>query len=119
MSLELNLNTKPTMNSGLLKRARGGDATTSGRTRQIVSLLKTLGVPNQLLYVRGGQRKASLWLRPINHLHVLEQARSLYRMQIVSVHPDRGGGNLVRTIELNQSWHYIQKRFREHGHELG
>ena len=107
------------MNSGLIKDTRRGNAKATGRNRQIVSLLKTLGVPNQLLYVRGGRRRDSLWLRPIDHLHVLEQARKLYRTQIVCVHPDRGGGSLERTIELNHSWHFIQKRFREHGHELG
>ncbi len=85
----------------------------------MVSMLKTLGVPDQMLYVRGGQRKASLWLRSIDHLHVLEHARKLYRRQIVSVHPDKGGDNLERAIELNKSWFHVQKRFREHGYELG
>jgi len=107
------------MNSTLLKLTHRGNAKATGRTRQIVSLLKILGVPKEMLYVRRLRQNASFWMRPINHLHVLEQARKLYRMQIVCVHPDKGGGNLERTIDLNQSWFYVQKRFREHGHELG
>ena len=61
----------------------------------------------------------SFWLRKINHLQVLEQARQLYRRQIIAVHPDMPGGCLERTIHLNWVWDEIDRRFRKHGHELG
>lgn len=84
----------------------------------IVGLLKRLGVPEQILYVRRMRRNASFWLRPINHLEVLEQARNLYRMRISAVHPDRPGGCAEQAAELNRIWGEIERRFRDRGHEL-
>jgi hypothetical protein len=88
------------------------------KPRQIVGLLKTVGVPNRMLYVQRVRENGSFWLRPINHLQVLEQARQLYRKQIAYVHPDKPGGSLERTIQLNHIWSQIKQRFKMHGHEL-
>ena len=87
-------------------------------THQIIGLLKTVGVPNRMLYVRRLTENGSFWMRRIDHLEVLEQARRLYRQQIVCAHPDKAGGSLERTIQLNATWGKIQRRFKEHGHEL-
>jgi hypothetical protein len=84
-----------------------------------IGLLKSLGVPEELLYARGPRRNASFWNRSINHLHVLEQARRLYRTQIFEVHPDRVGGSPEPTMKLNHTWATIRRTFRTHGHELG
>ena len=89
-----------------------------GNTHQIVGLLKTVGVPNRMLYVRRQSENGSFWLRRIDHLQVLEQARRLYRKQIVCVHPDKAGGSLEQTIQLNVTWGKIERRFKQHGHEL-
>ena len=77
-----------------------------------------LGVPKQILYARRVRRNASFWTRPINHLHVLEPARLLYRRQILKAHPDMAGGCMERTIELNRMWCDIRRRFKQNGHEL-
>ena len=89
-----------------------------GNAQQIVGLLKTVGVPNRMLYVRRLSENGSFWLRPIDHLRVLEQARRLYRQQIVCVHPDKVGGSLEQTVQLNNTWGKIEERFKKHGHEL-
>ena len=101
-----------------LKLTRCRKTKSPGNTHQIVGLLKSLGVPKQLLYVPRLNENGSFWRRRIDHLQVLEQARQLYRQQIVCVHPDKAGGNLERTIQLNDSWGKIEQRFKEHGHEL-
>lgn len=106
------------MNSMPLVRSRCRNSKSSGNTRQIVGLLKTVGVTNRLLYVRGQRQCGSFWERRINHLQVLEEARQLYRKQIVCVHPDKAGGSVDRTIQLNGNWSRNQRRFKEHGHEL-
>jgi len=72
-----------------------------------------------MLYVRASGQNGSFWNRSINHLHVLEQARNLYRTRIFQVHPDRPGGSSERSIELNQTWFKIRRSFRTHGFELG
>jgi hypothetical protein len=95
------------------RQAKCGD-----QIQRTVGLLKMLGVPKQLLYVRGSGQNGSLWNRRINHLQVLEHARKLYRTQILHAHPDRAGGSLERTIQLNQTWLKIRKTFRTHGYEL-
>ena len=77
-----------------------------------------MGVPRQMLYAQRLRDNGSFWLRKINHLEVLEQARWLYRQQIVCVHPDKAGGCPERTIQLNGTWGKIERRFKEHGHEL-
>ena len=87
-------------------------------TGYIVGMLKDLGVPRQMLYVGRLSENGSFWLRRINHLQVLEQARRLYRKQIARVHPDKRGGSLEQTIQLNNAWDKIERRFRKHGHEL-
>jgi hypothetical protein len=87
-------------------------------THQIIGLLKTVGVPNRMLYVRRQSENGSFWRRRIDHLRVLEQARRLYREQIVCVHPDKTGGSLNQTIQLNVAWGKIERRFKQHGHEL-
>lgn len=84
---------------------------------QVVALLKTLGVPNVMLYVKRG-RGQSFWHRNINHLAVLEMARRLYRLQMGQLHPDRPGGNNGRALELNRIWSRVRKLFKDHGHEL-
>ncbi len=84
-----------------------------------MTLLKNLGVPSRMLYVRRLSDNGSFWSRRINHLQVLEQARRLYRQQIVGVHPDKAGGCVERTIQLNGAWDKIEQRFKAHGHELG
>jgi hypothetical protein len=101
-----------------LLRVRGQLRKVGGPTRQIIGLLKWVGVPPELLYARGPRQNASFWQRPINHLQVLEVARKLFRLQIVCVHPDKPGGNLEATILLNETWGLIQQRFKQHGHEL-
>ena len=106
------------MNSLLPNLTRYRNTKSPGNTRQIIGLLKTVGVPNRMLYNRREGQNATFWMRPINHLQVLEQARRLYRMQIVCVHPDKAGGNLERTIQLNDTWGKIEQRFKDHGHEL-
>jgi hypothetical protein len=105
------------MNS-TLELTRGRNNKVAGHTGYIVGLLKTLGVPRQMLYVRRLRENGSFWLRDINHLQILEQARSLYRKQIVCVHPDKAGGCLEQTIQLNWTWGEILRRFKKHGHEL-
>jgi len=90
----------------------------AGHTGYIVGLLKTLGVPMQMLYFRRLRENGSFWSRRINHLQVLEQARKLYRRQIVEMHPDKPGGSLDQTIQLNDAWEKIERRFKKHGHEL-
>ena len=90
----------------------------AGNTSQIVGLLKSVGVPNRMLYVGRLSENGSFWRRRIDHLQVLEQARALYRKQIVCVHPDKTGGNLEQAIQLNDTWGKIERRFRMHGHEL-
>ena len=100
------------------KSARSGNRKTTSRPQQIVGLLKTLGVPNQLLYARRRRPNASFWARSVDHLQVLERARQLYRRQITEVHPDKTGGCLERTKELNRTWFDIKKRFKKQGHEL-
>jgi hypothetical protein len=85
---------------------------------QIVALLKNIGVPKQMLYVRRLSDNGSFWSRGINHLQVLEQVRRLYRQQIVCVHPDKAGGCAERTVQLNGTWDKIERRFKAHGHEL-
>ncbi len=101
-----------------LLRIRSQIARVGGPSRQIIGLLKWVGVPPELLYARGRRQNASFWQRPINHLQVLEVARKLFRMQIVCVHPDKPGGNLEAAIQLNETWGMIQERFKQHGHEL-
>ena len=83
-----------------------------------MGLLKTVGVPNRMLYVRRQNENGSFWLRRIDHLQVLEQARRLYRQRIVCAHPDKAGGSLEQTIQLNDMWGKIEHRFKMHGHEL-
>ena len=100
-----------------LRRLRRSSAFAHG-SLCIVGLLKTLGVPQQMLYVRRFCREKSFWLRPINHLEVLEQARNLYRRRISVVHPDKPGGCAKQAAELNQVWGEIERRFRNRGHEL-
>jgi hypothetical protein len=106
------------MNSTPLNLAKSRKAKSPGNTHQIMGLLKTVGVPKRMLYVRRQSDNGSFWLRRIDHLQVLEQARRLYRQQIVCVHPDKAGGSLERTIQLNDTWGKIEQRFRQHGHEL-
>jgi hypothetical protein len=85
---------------------------------QIIALLKNIGVPRQMHYVRRLSDNGSFWSRRINHLQVLEQACRLYRQQIVCVHPDKAGGCPERAIQLNGTWDKIERRFKAHGHEL-
>ena len=106
------------MNSILLNLTRSPKTKSSGNSQLTVGLLKTMGVPNRMLYVRRPRKNGSFWLRRINHLEVLEQARGLYRKQIVCLHPDKAGGSLERTIQLNAAWGKIKRRFKTHGHEL-
>ena len=106
------------MNAMSLNLTNGRNAKCAGNTQQIVGLLKTVGVPNRMLYVRRRRENGSFWLRQIDHLEVLEQARQLYRQQIVCVHPDKAGGCLEQTIRLNDAWGKIERRFKKHGHEL-
>ena len=89
------------MNSMSHDLARCRNTKAAKRTGQIITLLKMLGVPGQMLYFRRLRENGSFWLRKINHLQVLEQARWLYRQQIVCVHPDRANGNTERAIQLN------------------
>ena len=98
--------------------ARCARAKVAGKNGQIIRLLKVLGVPRQMLYVRQLRENGSFWLRRINHLQVLERARWLYRQQIVHVHPDKAGGCPEQTVQLNWTWGEIERRFKEHGHEL-
>jgi len=106
------------MNAMLPDLRRGLKINDDGHRGYIVGLLKKLGVPRQMLYVRRPHENGSFWRRKINHLQVLEQARRLYRKQIVCVHPDIRGGSLERTVQLNAAWAKIQRRFKKHGHEL-
>lgn len=106
------------MNAMPLNLTRCRKTKSPGHTQQIVGLLKTVGVPNRMLYVRRRRENGSFWLRRIDHLQVLEQARRLYRQQIVCVHPDKAGGCLEQTIRLNDTWGKIEQRFKLHGHEL-
>ena len=106
------------MNVMSLDRFRRNHPKITGRTGQIVTLLKNIGVPKKMLYVRRLSDNGSFWSRRINHLQVLEQARRLYRQQIVYVHPDKAGGCPERTIQLNGTWNKIERRFKAHGHEL-
>jgi hypothetical protein len=101
-----------------LALARCGNIKAAGRTGQIITLLKSLGVPGQMLYFRRLRENGSFWLRQINHLQILEQARWLYRQQIVCVHPDKAGGSTEQAIHLNWTWGEVERRFKEHGHEL-
>jgi hypothetical protein len=108
-----------TMNSVSLDLTRCRNRKVAGHTGcKIVGILRKLGVPKQMLYVRRPRPNGSFWLRQINHLQVLEQARQLYRRRIVEVHPDKAGGCLEQAIQLNDSWSKIQQRFKQHGHEL-
>ena len=102
----------------LLNHTRCRKIKSSGNTHRIVGLLKTVGVPDQMLYARRDRQNASFWMRPIDHLQVLQHARQLYRAQIACVHPDKPGGNLEQTVQLNDAWGKIARRFKEHGHEL-
>jgi len=106
------------MNSMPLEFARCRKIKAAGRPREIITLLKTLGVPRQMLYFRRLRQNGSFWLRKINHLEVLEQARWLYRRQIVCVHPDKPDGNTERAMQLNWMWSEIERRFKQHGLEL-
>lgn len=103
------------MSAGITRKR---NARASARPRQIVSALRTLGVPERLLSRPRGHRKASIWLRPINHLQVLEHARKAYRAQIVGAHPDKQG-DAEQAIRLNRAWRHVQRKFRENGYELG
>lgn len=106
------------MNSTPFELTRCKNKRVARPTGYTVGLLKLLGVPRQMLYVRRLSENGSFWLRKINHLEVLEQARQRYRMQIVCAHPDKAGGSHARAIQLNETWNKIRKRFKEHGHEL-
>jgi hypothetical protein len=106
------------MSSMPLDITRCNNIKVAGQTGYIVWLLKSLGVPKQMLYVRRLGENGSFWLRQINHLKVLEQARQHYRRRIFEVHPDKPGGCLEQAIQLNDAWGKIQRRFKEHGHEL-
>lgn len=106
------------MNSTSLDLARRRNTKAARRTGKIITLLKMLGVPRQMLYFRRLRQNGSFWLRKINHLQILEQARWLYRQQIVRVHPDKPGGSTERAMQLNWAWHEIERRFKQHGHEL-
>ena len=96
----------------LLNVTRCRKTRSPGNTREIVGLLKTVGVPNQMLYARRQRQNASFWMRPIDHLQVLQHARQLYRTQIACVHPDKPGGSLEETIQLNDTWGKIARRFK-------
>lgn len=106
------------MNSTTLELIRGKNTKAAGHTGSIVGLLKTLGVPRQMLYVRRLRENGSFWLRDINHLQIMEQAHSLSRKQFVCVHPDQAGGCLEQTIQFNWTWGEFARRFKKHGHEL-
>ena len=106
------------MKPATVKTTRFLSVKTTTQPRHIVALLKLLGAPNHILYARRVPQNVSFWTRPINHLHVLEQARRLYRHRIVQVYPDKSGGCLERTIELNRVWFDIKKCFKKNGHEL-
>lgn len=106
------------MNSSPLDLNRCRMTRVTGQTGYIVGLLKTVGVPNRMLYALRMRENGSFWLRNINHLQVLEQARRLYRKQVACVHPDKPGGSLEQTIQINNTWDKIQRRFKQHGHEL-
>lgn len=106
------------MNSLRFDLTRCRNTTVARHTGYIVGLLRTLGVPRQMLYVRQLRQNGSFWMRNINHLQVLEQARRLYRTRIVCAHPDKPGGSLEQTVQLNVTWDKIERRFRQHGHEL-
>ena len=106
------------MNSMPLDLTRCKNTILAGHTGRIVGLLKTLDVPRQMLYVRRLRENGSFWMRRINHLQVLEQARWLYRKQVACVHPDKPGGSLEQTVQLNETWGKIQRRFKEHRHKL-
>jgi hypothetical protein len=90
----------------------------AGCALQVIGLLKTLGVPRQMLYVGRIHDSASFWQRNVNHLEVLEQARHLYRSRIACVHPDKPGGSLEQTVQLNVTWGRIERQFKKHGHQL-
>lgn len=87
---------------------------------QIISALKHLGVSQKSLYPKWSrsQPKGGFWLRSVNHLDILEQARNNFRKQIKEVHPDKKGGCSRKTLELNRSWGFVQKKFRAAGHTL-
>lgn len=106
------------MNSTRLDLNRSKMTKVTRHTGYIIGLLKTVGVPNRMLYALRLQENGSFWLRNINHLQILEQARRLYRKQVVCVHPDKPGGNLEQMVQLNNAWDKIQRRFKQHGHEL-
>lgn len=98
---------------------RNGRTNVRRHSGYIIGLLKTLGVPRHMLYVRGLGQNGSFWMRRINHLEILEQARWLYRKQIAFAHPDKAGGSHERTIQLNDTWSKIERRFKAHGHGFG
>src|SRR3989344_4711155 len=77
-------------------------------------------IPDEVALQRKAPGGARSLKRPrqINHLEVLEHARQAYRRRIIDVHPDKPGGSLEQTVELNRTWGEIKKRFRSHGHEL-
>src|SRR5277367_3612786 len=106
------------MNSVPLELAWCRNTKVAGRTGQIITLLKTLGVPRRMLYFRRLRENGSFWLRKINHLQILEHARWLYRQQIVCVHPDKAGGSTEQATQLNWAWGEIERRFKQHGHAL-
>jgi hypothetical protein len=107
-----------TADSGPSRLARWRATKASKPRQKIVGLLKTIGVPDPMLYAPRASQNGSFWTRSINHLAVLELARKLYRVQIIYLHPDKPGGSLKRAVELNTMWDQIEKRFRHHGHEL-
>ena len=106
------------MNSMLLDLTRNRNAKSHGHNPRIVGLLKMVGVPDRMLYTRRLPQNKSFWIRGINHLEVLERARGLYRRELACVHPDKAGGDLEQTIQLNHAWSEIKQRFKMHGHEL-
>ena len=89
------------MNSTPLELARSKKNKAAGHAGQIIRLLKIMGVPKQMLYVRRLRENGSFWLREINHLQVLEQARSLYRQQICP-RASRQGGRLPGAGDATQ-----------------
>ena len=106
------------MKSMPLELARRRKIKPVGRNGHTIGMLKRLGVPGQMLYLRRIRQNKSFWLRKIDHLQILEKARWLYRQQIVCAHPDKPGGCKERAIHLNWTWREIERRFKQHGHEL-
>jgi hypothetical protein len=65
------------MSSPPFRLTRCQNPTGARHNGRIVALLKTLGVPRQLLYVRRIRKNGSFWMRDINHLQILERARQM------------------------------------------